>query len=403
MAADTTAHNAVLKEVWTQDHLEKQFYAKNPFLDKIEKETPTYSIGDYAIVPVHVGRSGGYSVVPGTGSTSLNAADSQKVTQAQYDWTNHWFQIELDENVIRKTQGNAVAVAKSVDIEVNGALSDLQKQITRQMLGGNGDALLAQCGTTTASTTVTLNAAANQALVRGWLPVGQKIDIGTTANEVAVVAGATVTAVTQSTTAPTITIDSAVTTTSSHYVSIAKARSGATSYEANGLRNVIGTATLGGINPATYPSWQGSVNTTAQDLSLSALLAMQQTVGQVTGNTPDWVLTSLQQQVNFYKLLQTQVRFTGDTQIGSGNVSKPNWNGMEIDAEPDVLDGEWYALTKSDLFLVRDGGPDWTNQDAGGNILVWRQGTTRYVGGLHWHVQLAARRRNSHAAYRAFN
>lgn len=402
MAADFTAYQAVLKEVWTQSNLEKQFYDKNPFLDRLEKETPTHSIGEYAIVPVHVGRSGGYSAVPRTGSQALNPADSQKVAQAQYTWTNHWFQIGVEEETLRSTAGNADAVAKAADLEVNGALSDLQKQITRQFLGGNGDALIAQCGTTTASTTVALNATANQALVRGWLYPGLKVDIGTTADEDAVVAGATITAVTQSTSAPTITIDSSVTTSSSHYVSIADARSGTTSYEANGLRNIVGSATLGGLSSTTYPGWQATNNSTAQDLSLGILLAAQQNIAQ-QGASASWVVTSLKQQVAFYKQLQSQVRFTGDTNLGSGNVEKPTWNGLTIDAEPDVLDGDWFMLSPKDLILVRDGGPRWQNQDSGGNILVWQQGTTRFVGGLHWHIQLGAKKRNTHYGFTGLN
>lgn len=403
MAADYTAYNAVLKEVWTSQNLEKQFYNENPFLDKVEKGQPSYTIGDYAIVPVHTGRSGGYSVVPRTGSGALNPADEQKVNQAQYTWTHHWFQIKIEESTARETSGKDNAVANVVDTEVNGALSDVRKQITRQFLGGNADSLIAQCGVTSSSTTVVLGSVGAQAITRGWLYVGQTVDIGTTANEVAIADAVTITAVNAST--PSITISgSTVSTTSSHYVSIANARSGATAYEANGLQNLIGTATLAGINPASEPTWQATVNSTTQDLSLSLLYAAQRSVAQVTGKVPNWVLTSLKQRENLYKLLQVQARFDGDSGLTAGNVGGVKFAGMEIDAEPDVLDGDWYSLTKEDLFLLRDDGPKWATDMFGGKgPLEWAQGTTAAVGGLAWHIQLAVKRRNSHHRFSAFN
>lgn len=411
MAADYTAYEAALKEVWTSDRLEKQFYDKNPTLQKLEKGSAQHTIGDKAIVPVHTGRSGGYSVVPRTGSQALNPADEQKIAQAQYTWTYHWFQIGIEKSTVDETKGKSNAVANVIDTEVNGALSDAQKQVTRQFLGGNGDALICKCGTTTASATVVLNASAGekgaQAIVRGWLYPGLTIDIGTTADEDEVVAGATITAVNDdeanSYATPTITIDSAVTTTSSHYISVANARAGTTSYEANGLRNLIGTSTLAGLDPATYPGWKGTVNTTAQDLSLPVLYSMGRTTHQKAGKKGNWALTSLKQEENLYKQLQAQVRFTGDSGLDAGNVEKVKFAGMEIDSDPDVLDGEWYALTKEDIFLLRDGGPEWVTKEFGGNILQWQQGTTRLVGALNWNINFAVRRRNSHAAYLNFN
>jgi hypothetical protein len=49
-------------------------------------------------------------------------------------------------------------VAEVVDLEVTGALTDLNRQLTRQLFM-DGDGLVAQCGTTTTTNVVSLNAA----------------------------------------------------------------------------------------------------------------------------------------------------------------------------------------------------------------------------------------------------
>lgn len=407
MAADHTAYQTVLKEVWTSDRLEKQFYCENPFLDDVEKTAPAYSIGDKAIVPVHTGRSGGYSVVPRTGSSALNAADEQQVTEATFNWTHHWFQIRLESTAIDETKGKANAVAQVVDTEVNGALSDMRNQITRQMLGGNGDALIAQCTTSTAATEVELlsTGAGYDAIVRGWLYPGLPVDIGTTSDEDVIVGDAVISAVEEVAATPSITIGSSVTTSSSHYVSIANARSGATSNESNGLLNIVGTGNLGGITVSATPSWQAAaVDTTAQDLTLPLLYAKQRQVAQKTGKTANWSITSLDQQENLYKLLQVQARFDGDRNLGAGNVGGVSFAGTKVDAQPNVRKGHWFFLTKEDLFLLRDSGPKWAPQEYGNKgILDWVQGTTYLASALKWRVQLAPKRRNSHAALTALN
>lgn len=407
MAADYTAYATVLKEVWTSDRLEKQFYDENPFLDTVEKDAPSYSIGDKAIVPVHTGRSGGYTVVPRSGSSALNAADEQKVTEATFNWTHHWFQIQIEASTIDETKGKAKAVANVVDTEVNGALSDMRNQITRQFLFGNGDALLAQCGTTAAATEVELSSTGDgyDAIVRGFLYPGLTVDVGTTSDENTTANSdaadsLTISAVEESSSTPSITLSSAITTGSTDYVSIANARSGSTSYEANGLRNIVGTGNLGGITVSSTPSWQAAkVDSTSQDLSLPLLYSTQRQVNQKTGKNPNWCVTSLKQQEALYKLLQVQVRFDGDKSLGAGNVGGTTVAGMKIDALPQVRDRDWFFLTKEDLFLLREGGPKWAPQEYGNKgILDWKQGTTALVSALKWNVNLCPRRRNSHAA-----
>jgi hypothetical protein len=398
-----------LKQVWTSDRLVEQLYQDNPLLETLEK-TKRFSIGKEAIVPVHKGRSGGYSAKPDSGGT-LNAADEQKVDSASYDFKNHWFQIELEAAAIAKTEGgSSKSVANAVDLEVTGAIDDLRKQLTRQALG-NGDGIIAQCTTTTAATEVELLSTGRgyDAIVRGHLYPGLPVQVGTAGDRDADTASSIITAVEEVAATPSITISDAITTDSNDYVGVAGSTNaaGTAVYEMHGLRQIVSTTeALGGLDPqnAGEEFWSAAgVDTSTTTLSLDVMLTQSRKVHQKTGKSPNFVLTSLKQQENFYKLLQSQVRYAGDRGLGAGNDSAVSYAGMTINAQPDVYDRDMFFLTKEDLFLVGVDKPRWVSdiENGGGVHLRWKQGNTAFVDAVYYPLNLAARRRNSHAALTA--
>jgi hypothetical protein len=398
MAATLTAYNDALKRVYTQDRLESQLYQENPFLDKLGKSSRV-SIGEVARVPLHVSRNGGFTVLPGGGG-DLNAAGEQGISKAEYSYTHQHQQIQIQGSVLDQASGNANTVADVLETEVSGALDDLRKQITRQLFQ-DGSAKIVACGTTSSSTTVTLNATEGvEVLERGWLFPGQLVDIGTAADEDSVANGVTINSVSES--GPSITVSgSAVSTSSSNFVSIKNARAGATSYEANGLRNLVSTsASFGGVDPATYSWWKAAnVDTSTTTLSLEAMLTQEQKINQ-RGAKADFVLTGLKQSRKFYALLQNQVRFAGDAGIGRDGVGAqdiPKWNGLEIHRHPDCYDEDMYFGAFKHLFVVATAKPSWQSDVTGGEILSWIQGTDSYGAKLTYRFNLGSNRRNAFA------
>lgn len=391
MSVDIDTYSEILKDVWTQDRLEKQFYDQNILLDQIEK-TSKYRVGKVAKVPVHLDRSGGYTIVPAAGTNTLNDADSQKVGVAEFNHTRHWFQVQIDTNAITSSEG-PLAVASAMDAEVSGAIENTRHQVAAQAFG-DGTGNLARCATTSNATTVNLASGDTWALQRGYLYPGLTIDIGTTADEDSQSASNKITAVDLDNN--TITVATAVTTTSSHYISIANSRSGSTFYGMNGLNNIIGTGAFGGLTDERWQSFAIDSPGSAEALSLAKLLNIQRKIFQQRGGRPDWNLTSPLQQQKFYLLLQSQARFDGDSGIGAGNDTGAKWAGMTIDAQPDCPDDEWFMLTKKHLFMVRTDKPYWVTQKYGGSILEWKQGTTNLVGALEYYAQLATSRRSAH-------
>ena len=140
--------------------------------------------------------------------------------------------------------------------------------------------------------------------------------------------------------------------------------------------------------------WASTVNSTSQALTISLLLQAQQQIRQVRGKSPNFLLTGLKQQRKFYEGLQQQVRFSGDGSLTAGGDEKPNWNGIEIWADPDCPDSDLYMGHFDHFFMVAIDKPYWQNKVTGTNILDWIQGTDSYGGKLTYRSNLAVNRRN---------
>jgi hypothetical protein len=398
--ATLTTMNSALRRIYTPDRLSEQLFQGNEFLDMLESGAK-YKIGEVARVVIHKRRSGGTTFVPDGGSPALNAAGNQGIGHAEYKYKHIHQQIKVEEDVLEQTSNDALAVAEVLDVEVDGALNDLRKQLTRTLFG-NGDGII--CGVRTGSGTVIDLELLDgfNALERGWLfgdaEDGARVDVGSLASEAAVVDNQQVIAVQEDATDPQITVSGAggTTTAGTHFVSWANARAGTTAFEPNGLRNIVSkTAPLGGLDPATTPVWRAAeADTTSKPLTLTLMLQMVQKVKQKSGSRPNLILTGLKQERKFYELLQQQVRYQRDSSIDAGNEDKATWHGNQIMSHEDCPNEDMYFLAKDHLFLLASRKPFWQNAITGGNILDWIQNTTAYGGKLAYHVNLASDRRN---------
>jgi hypothetical protein len=394
MAATLTSVNAALERVWTQKTLEDQLYSETPFLDRLKKLSK-YTVGETARVPLHVSRNGGYTALP-AGGGNLNTAGNQGLAKAEFNYTNHHQQIALQGDAIDGTQGTN-AIVEAVDLEVKGALTDINRQLTRQLFM-NGDALIAQCRTSTTNN-VDLNTTTGlHAVTRGWLFVGQPVDVGTTVAETAIVDNSLITAVDETAATPNVTVAAGnqAGEGTTHYVSQANSRSGTTSYEMNGLQNIVSTADLGGLAASSQGTWQSTVNSTSQAISVALLLTAKRVIKQKGGGgRKPFILTGLLQEQKIYESLAQQVRYSSDSKIDAGNSEKVTIAGMEIWADPDCQDNIAYVGDFDHLFLVAIDKPYWQNKHTGGNILAWVQGTDAYGAKLSYRVNLATNRRNT--------
>jgi hypothetical protein len=403
----------VEKEVWTSDRLQKQFEDKNTPLGKIEA-VKGVMIGRQAQTPVLAGRSGAFTGVGAAGG-NLNPAQQQPVAQALWTLVYNWFQIELDTSAIAQASGqSAQSIVGAKDLEIEGAIENTKHQMSREIVT-NGDGIVAAFDTTASATTLKLVNAAGEgaaygysSLVRGWLFSNLPIDIGTTADRDALTANNKITAVDWSNpAAPTVTVTTAAATTlGTHYAYIPNPNDAtAPNPELNGLRQIVsGTGALGGLNPATAGQdwWRAAYrDTVTTTFSLDVPLNLQRYVLQNSNSPGSTVWTGYKQQANFYALLRGMIQFVGEQNLKSGEVNQPTWNGMTVDAFADILDSDWYQLTLSDLVRIKSAidKPTWASDlEGAGGSTRWKQGTTRFVDGVVYPMQLGAQRRNTHAA-----
>src|ERR1700749_2084106 len=332
MAATLESLNPTLQRVYAPKQVVEQLYQENPFLAKVKK-TNRYTVGEEARVVVHDVRNGGYTALPEGGGT-LNEAGQQGFHKAGFKYKNHHIQVAVQGEAIDGTQGDANAIVDATTTEIDGAIDDYNRIMTRQLYM-DGSALISQCRASS-SNNVDLNTTQGRiAIERGWLFVNQPVDVGTKAEATSLVNNSKITAIDEENFSVTVASGNVAGEGATHYVSHAKSRSGEVSRESNGLRIIVGTAELGGLSSSTSPYWKSTVNEEEVDLTIGKLLTAQRKIRQVRGKSPTFILTGLKQQQKLYEQLQQQVTFSSDKGLTAGGDEAVTWNGMEIFADPD--------------------------------------------------------------------
>jgi len=391
MAGTLATLEPTLERVYAPKKVVEQLYQENRFWQKVKK-TDRYTIGEEARVVLHDRRNGGFTNLPEGGGT-LNEAGQQGFRKAGFKYKNFHQQVAIQGEAIDGTKGDANAIVEAVDVEIQGAINDMNRQLTRQSYW-DGTALIAQCRASS-SNNVDLNVTTGPIpLERGWLFEGQPVMLGTKASAESIQAPTLITAIDETNVAFTVAAGAITTEGTTTFVSQAKGRVGEVSNEMNGLRNIVSTSELGGLSSATAPVWKSTVNEATTALTISALLQAQQKIRQKQGKTPNFVLTGLKQQRKFYELLEQQVRYNSDGGLNAGGDESAQWNGMEIFGDPDCPDEDLYMGHFEHLFLVALKDPYWQNAITGGEMLSWSQGTDAYVGKLTYRANLACNRRN---------
>ena len=390
----------VTKEAWSSQEVAKQFYDENPLLAKFRAVQGT-TMGTQVQVPIYSYLPGGYVSTDAAGGT-LQDANPANTAKAAYTLVYHWFQMGVETGALNQTASNAQAIVSAKNIEMEGSVSAVSRQCSRQLaMDGTGLIGAVTAAGPTTSFTLTSTGTGPNAAERGWLYPGLTVDIGTTSDSDASASAVLLASVDD--VAGTFTIPSS-TVAASSYISISNPNSATLNNpELNGLGNIVSATTLGGINPATAGNeyWQSYVDSTTTVLSLDLILNLRRKVKMKTGQRGgESLVLGLKQEQALYLLLQNQVRYGSDGSISAGASSSVSWSDMNIIAMNDILDKNLFVLTMSDF--VRAVGdikePTWVSDIEGaGGDLRWRQGATNFVNALCFPFQVGVQRRNSHA------
>lgn len=400
---NATAFIAAMKETWLSDSIENSVFVGSPLLDQFTKLTPTGEHGDKVLVAVRTGLSGGFSAVGRDGSSKLNEGTNVVTKQAEYHYSHNWFDVIIESAVIDESATSALAVARAVETEREGAVDGIKRQLQRGLFSDGTGRICSLANSEGAKTTLTVTGDGANALKRGHLYPGLKIDIGVANNEDSLAEDREITAVDVANGTITISGEGVDTEESGkHFVSIANARSGETSFEIDGLLAMVSDTTkYGGIDPEEVPTWAAHVDSTAQDVSTSLVYQLEDEVFQSSGEEPDWCISSAKQIRILSEELQAQVRFNGGESYNTGKrngLTTPQ--GTPIERHFDCPDRCLFMLRKRDLGSVRHKqGPQWASPE----MIRHQEGTTRFRGDLVWRLNTALLRRNTHAVATALN
>ena len=427
MATQTlTNFDAILKNVYRGpivEQLNQESYAIDQFERVAANDMGAFS-GRKVIFPIHVGRNRGRASI--TDGGTLPTAGTQSYADGEVTMRYFTQGIELSDQVIKQSESNEGAFVRAMTAEVEGATTDLRKDINRQVYG-TGDAVLANVRTAvSAGSATSVDVDSVQ-----YLAVGDFIDIvrtdGTVAN-----ASIQITAVTSSgskdtsgqangsitfasVTAPTGGWPTTATIRLANASSVAGTNTTTNAYpgsESDGFRNITATTgTLHALSASSQPIWAGSevaatTSGSVADPSEALFVQLSQTIRKVSGKSPDVFLTSLGVQARLARQFVSQKRWQDAKSLEmkegySAIMVAAGANPIPVVADVDAPVGFAFGLQKSSFAWAELQKPDWLSApDGKGSILTLKTGSSAgqrqavWQAWLGWYAALACTARN---------
>lgn len=395
-------------------------------------------------IEMHYGRSTGTGARADAGP--LPTASYQKYKTAVVPMKYNYGRVQFTGPTIAATRSERGAYADVIDSEITGIVTDLKKELNRQ-LWGNGTGVLARwlSGTST-SLTVQKAYKGNAAGGDGWgSTFGAKYLIENSLCEVVVLttSGSTVTVATLTDTDLTAsavvegTISDAFTITNvtsssvaagtffvragtTATVTAASSTAGAHRREMMGLRGIVtdedmdtityydGTDRgmsalpdpLQGLAVGTYSWWKAIVATSGtryggqRALTLKMMDKMFDDVEEVAGKDygPDMILTTRALRREYLELCRADRRVVNEMSLDGGWTAL-SFNGVPLTVDNDAIDGEIYFLTLKDIARYRMSDFNWMEKD--GSVFSRISGYDAYEAILFIYQELGCRRRNA--------
>lgn len=387
-----SAASAALKDVYLPV-VRDQLNRSNWLLSQIEKNTEDFE-GNRAVLSLHVGRN------PGIGfradGADLPTAGKQARTTAYVGMRYSYGRIEVTGPTIKTMKSNKGSFVRAVESEMKGVVNDLKRDWSRALFG-TGDGKVAQCGTTTASTTVVLAATVDDAALR-TLEEGAVVDLGTVASPTSVASARTVVSVNK--TAKTFVISGAAVTTDATTF-VFRSGSGGTAVETNGLRQIVSQSDddFQGVDTGVYPLWRAASVVAAAGATLTDTLLEESLdeIDIVSGEFPDIIVTSHGVVRNYAASLKDNKRFTNTVDLKGGfkavSIDTPAGH-INLMRDRDVPNGYAFILNTNhlQLFVLSD----WEWMDDDGAVLSRVSNKDAYEATFYKYANLATDQRNAH-------
>jgi len=397
MAQSLTNADAALKEYYLPP-LREQLNNAN-VLDAIVSKNSEDFEGRRAVLSLHVTRNSGVGSRAENGT--LPTAGQQGYAEERIPVYFHYGRIQLSAPVMKAMKSDKGSFVRAVESEMSGLKRDVARNYNRQRFG-TSNGVVATCGTTSSSTTVTLlNATSTQ---MRQLEVGLVVDIGTVASPTSVASARTITAT--STANGTITISGAAVSTTSGAAFVFISGSGGdtangTQKEITGLQTIVDSAgTLFNVNPSTYPSWSSYESSNSGTLRAPSDTLFEEALDNVninSGEDVDVIVTTNGISRSYANSLKSQKRFTNTIDLKGG------FKALEVSSGRNAVGLVWdrdcptqHAFFLNTKHLTDYVETDWEWADDDGSILGRVADTDAYEARLRKFSEQGTSRRNAH-------
>lgn len=411
MPASLSTVDAILKDDY-KDFLDNLNEA-NFILSQVETRKDTVQ-GRIARHAVHLGRSSGVGARAENGT--LPTAGNQSYATVPVPVRYVYGRIQLSGPTIRQAVSDRGAFIDALDAEMEGIKKDAMKDVNRQ-LWGTSNGVIAQCGTTSSSTTVVLaSSTGSTALRQLFFDGGMVVDIGTVASPTTVASARTVTSVDE--TNKTIAISgAAVTTSSSHYVfrsgaggaSNNSGQPGDGQVELTGLQTIVDdTAVLHTINPSSQPKWKAYVNAnggTNRSITESLITGSIMKTLTNSGKKPSLLVSAEGVNLAISNLLLSLKRNMEQTQLKGGYAGiqfySPSVSGKgdeaptALYADFDCPNNRLYGINP-EVLVFHQVGDGFQFMDLDGAVMNRKPDLDAYEATLYMYGELACKQRNAH-------
>ena len=411
MPATLSTVDAILKDDY-KEYLDNLNEA-NFILSQVETRKDTVQ-GRIARHAVHLGRSSGVGARAegGTLPTAANQSYATVPVPVRYGYGR----IQLSGPTIKQAVTDRGAFIDALDAEMEGIKKDAMKDVNRQ-LWGTSNGVIAQCGTTSSSTTVVLaSTTGSTALRQLFFDGGMVVDIGTVASPTTVASARTITSVDE--TNKTIAISgAAVTTSSSHFV-FRSGAGGASSntgqpgdgqVELTGLQTIVDdTAILHTINPSSQPKWKSYVNSNSgTNRSITETLITGSIMKTLTnsGKKPSLLVSAEGVNLAISNLLLSLKRNMEQTNLKGGYAGiqfySPSVSGKgdeaptALYADFDCPNNRLYGINP-DVLVYHQVGDGFQFMDLDGAVMNRKPDVDAYEATLYAYGELACKQRNAH-------
>jgi hypothetical protein len=350
--------------------------------------------GDEWILSLQVKRNSGVGW-RGENDTSPTAG-SQKYVQARDSVKELRGRIEITQRVISAMASNKGSFVRAVDSEMKGVGKDAARNQNRAFIG-TSNGVIATCGTTSASTTVTLATATPKSALR-QLEQGMVIDIGTVANPVLRAQAREITSV--DTAAKTMVITgAAITTASTDFIFISGSGGTSPQLEPTGLQTIVDSAgVVHNVDPATYQLWASFEEAQSSGpVNDSKLENAMDEVDLRSGEEVNLLLASygVYREYGNYLTVMKRAQNTLDLKGGYKALSISSGSrAVGLARERDVPDGMVFGLNTDHLFAPTMA--DWQFMDDDGAVLSRVANKNAYEATAYKFVDLATDQRNAH-------